>query len=711
MFIKSTLASVNLFKVPIRLKIKEQDFFSSKIGEVLSIAIYAYLLYSLSTSDVFYKDSPKVISQDLENSKSGWYNFTETNFFFGIQVSNMYGIGLPVDSTIFSAMAYYYTYGVNYTTGAQTIVSYEAVHLVPCKNTSVGIIFPTLISTYPNALCLPHLRFQIGGAIGEVSMKALEVALLMCNNATSNNTCKTQSTIDSYFLSKKIAYMVWDNLFATNDYKKPVIPKINTQFFNLDSKISKKQRLNIQKVSISSDDGFVTSSASYIESWKIGDIINDFDLNSQVNLFDITFYSTTKATHVIRSYMKIQEALSNLGGIVNILIFAGLIFLKFIPFNGFDVYLSNHLFSFRNFKGDKSDKKQKKLDVIKINVDNDQRVSVPMTETERFKLTATSQRHGDNLISQKHDPDLLVSSNRNDLDIITEPQTVSKIRKDDIYEGKSSSPMRKEEKSSPTRKEAISSIIKKDEMSSPIKSIELQEIHTKLNPCLGDEHRNSEGYIHSFDNEENDKQEPAKTDRNENDIKKSFKRKVTNIEENSSPRIKTKSFTRSMTRKNTREKTLAENFKNYSKIKEKSDILKIELKDVLTNKNGFVRKMKALKMATSKIKHDLDITNIMQKFQEIDKLKLILFNKEQLMLFNLIAKPEIFLDIDAETASENTPGIVISQNLKNLNERSDQNFMELVLYYNRIKKKEGENDLEGRLIKLIDNDMKQYFEV
>ena len=55
------------------------------------------------------------------------------------------------------------------------------------------------------------------------------------------------------------------------------------------------------------------------------------------------------------------------------------------------------------------------------------------------------------------------------------------------------------------------------------------------------------------------------------------------------------------------------------------------------------------------------------------------------MLFNLIAKPEIL--VDEENGSEKDPGIMISQNLKKLNERSDQNFMELMLYYNRIKKK------------------------
>ena len=146
---------------------------------------------------------------------------------------------------------------------------------------------------------------------------------MICTNSTSNdNSCKSQATINEYFISKKIAFMISDNSFLANNYKNPVVPKITTQFFNLDYQISKKQRINIQKVSFSSEDGYVTSAATVIDTWKVGEITNDFDLNSQVNLFDITIYSTTTETQIIRSYMTIQDALSGLGGIVNVLILA-----------------------------------------------------------------------------------------------------------------------------------------------------------------------------------------------------------------------------------------------------------------------------------------------------------------------------------------------------------------------------------------------------
>ena len=79
------------------------------------------------------------------------------------------------------------------------------------------------------------------------------------------------------------------------------------------------------------------------------------------------------------------------------------------------------------------------------------------------------------------------------------------------------------------------------------------------------------------------------------------------------------------------------------------------------------------------------------------------------MLFNLIAKPEIFIDEKDHLAT--TPGLEISKNLKNLNEADDKRFLELAVYYNNIKKKKGGDDLDSRLVKLLDSDMKEYFEL
>ena len=75
-------------------------------------------------------------------------------------------------------------------------------------------------------------------------------------------------------------------------------------------------------------------------------------------------------------------------------------------------------------------------------------------------------------------------------------------------------------------------------------------------------------------------------------------------------------------------------------------------------------------------------------------------------LFDLISKPEIFLD---DPGLSNELGMLYTRKITEI-EKNDENLLDIVSYYNKIKKKENDDDMEGRLVKLLDNDMKQYFQ-
>ena len=92
---------------------------------------------------------------------------------------------------------------------------------------------------------------------------------------------------------------------------------------------------------------------------------------------------------------------------------------------------------------------------------------------------------------------------------------------------------------------------------------------------------------------------------------------------------------------------------------------------------------------------------------------MILFNPEQMMLFNLIAKPENLIDNDNDSneLKGHDPGFLISETLKKMEEKSDQNLLKFVVYYNKIKNKVDNNDMDARVLKLVDEDMKKYFSI
>ena len=72
---------------------------------------------------------------------------------------------------------------------------------------------------------------------------------------------------------------------------------------------------------------------------------------------------------------------------------------------------------------------------------------------------------------------------------------------------------------------------------------------------------------------------------------------------------------------------------------------------------------------------DLDISEILKKLHEIEKLKCVIFNEYQLKLFNLIGKP--FLQLEPEDTREIIESDLFSKNNKNNVSNIDQRLFQL----------------------------------
>ena len=80
-------------------------------------------------------------------------------------------------------------------------------------------------------------------------------------------------------------------------------------------------------------------------------------------------------------------------------------------------------------------------------------------------------------------------------------------------------------------------------------------------------------------------------------------------------------------------------------------------------------KYKLLKKAEQVLVKELDIIRLLQKLHEIEKLKLLLLNEDQLVLFNSISKP--FFEIDDDRFDANSHAFVMTKLIKNYKEKND----------------------------------------
>lgn len=102
-------------------------------------------------------------------------------------------------------------------------------------------------------------------------------------------------------------------------------------------------------------------------------------------------------------------------------------------------------------------------------------------------------------------------------------------------------------------------------------------------------------------------------------------------------------------------------------------------------------------------KKEIDVVNIIQKLQNVDKLKIILLTDDQSKFFNLIEKPFIYLNKNEVFKRESQVSSNVRLTMKINNSKEGLNIVNFQNYYSKVKKEgENANEVDKRLIKLID---------
>lgn len=101
--------------------------------------------------------------------------------------------------------------------------------------------------------------------------------------------------------------------------------------------------------------------------------------------------------------------------------------------------------------------------------------------------------------------------------------------------------------------------------------------------------------------------------------------------------------------------------------------------------------------------NEIDITYILKKIQEIEKLKLIILNSKQLSLFNLLAKPMIYIN---KNTTLDQGGFTISEIISStVNEKS---LKSAIAYYESQRNNKNLNLIDNNLFKMIDENLNQF---
>ena len=571
---------------------------SSGIGILVSFCIYALMIFSVLENDIFEKKSPIVVSQSLKTPEARKIQFDE-NWLIAFSV-NDYSKKAYNDPSIFN-IKFQYRYNA-------THFEYKDLHICSLEDVAFNTtIFDTL--NLNNFYCLKNKSFILDGSFEETHVSYISVSLFLCNNSTSNGTCKSQEQIDDFFNGwsdfKFFGVHYHNSQIDFSDYDNPFKQVYKTDYQLVDTSIKKRFNIYLKTAEVLTDDALIFSSEKVSSDIMFDSKEFDFQMRSDKAqpVFQMLFFASKELVKCTRRYKKLPDILGSVAGTMQfIMIFCKLI-TKLVIYVSTLNYITNKLYYFPDMSNQRGEKKEKKK-LININTINNLNSIIKRTSIMKNK---------------KMEPSLEIK----DLQL---KNMVSNFKE-------------------PTNEE------KKNSADNFFKNLKQDSFVL--------EHFSEENQI-PIDLEKNLKTDdiPFKESK-----KIDIKNQALSIEEIKITKLK----------KKPKKKT---NLFYFLKKKKVNDSL-IQKKNVKNNFNmswfeyliffftkSFFKNTpkKQIILETEKaFMNDMDIVNIVTKLHDLEKLKVLLLNEDQLVLFKYLSKPIITADDENNKQNEiNFPHIKMS---------------------------------------------------
>ena len=551
----SCLYLVDIFQTPISFTFAQRKKRPTMFGVFCSLFMIIFLIINFSQSDIFRKKSPYVMSQTITYPQTKPIFFDDKHLLY-VSLADAASKNY-IDPRIFTVT--FDIYHISVTSNAEFVVlDKRSEVLKPCTVDDVYWDHSVYVNLgMKNALCLQNKTYMLRGFWDESEVYYAKAQLYLCNNATSNNTCKTPAEINQFFATPRFFTTKFHGVtLQMNDFENPFKTKFESVYQLIDLMFMKRINIFFKNSELTTDDGWFFS-AKYSQSAMLKDTLN-YDSMSRAStdpVFQLIYYASHDTLESSRRYQSLSEALASISGVGNFL------FLFFYFFISIQTYIQtmnitlNSLYYFPNCERRKKDKI----------------IMKSTTEDRQLVLIKTTNE----LVKEVIQPSEINSKDQFMVDI--------------------------------SKHETNNKTNTIDEIKQPEKKI--------LNDSFVLQH---------FSEEKIERPPLPKDGFSESDsvIKESVKKIGSSGETKTHP--------------------LNVRYCEY---------IFYAIKAICPCKKRRSKKDKLYRKADKIMIHELDVISILQRLHEIEKLKLTLLNKDQLMIFNSITKPLIFVDDEDKSLS------------------------------------------------------------
>lgn len=644
------LGNLDLFKKPLFLRVARQEMVSTNFGLFLSLVIYGCLAYSFSQSDFFLHQSPTIIIETKEAISAPAILYKDRPFAFAVR--DDMGRAVKNDPQYFSLEFRIMTVVIG-PHGPELSFEYKTFHKCNGSDTSD----PNELALLADSYCFDNSTILLQGSFGDPFTSLLQINIYQCQNTTQNNfSCKPPDAIQDYFNMKSITINLHNTILQLKNYEVPSIETLSTLQYKCEVRLNRLITIKMQKAIIITDEGGILGSSVTTQDrfmFEKDNIEIGYPMSSFQPIFTVMFFSSNNVINAGRTYQTLIQAFALLGGLFSILIIFGSILSKVDSAVYLTTLLVNFLYAFQ----------QQQLEDIKKGSAKD----IPINPNIPEKTEEREQRK--KFVMELAEVESPETGHMNSQKI----QTTEAMTKREPKAEPSKGAFKVEEKVVQDEIIMLSSVGFEDskiDKSSRIPDLMVKSKNINFRDSV------------PFSNKESPVVSPTS--------KKSFFRKITFGSRQKDEGNKSLEEFLTITDKN---QEIKFNIFDFFKLMGK----KLISRALTLNEKLFVR-------AQDVFENEIDIVKILQRIQDIDKLKHLLLNEHQLMLFDVLEKPVIFAD-DNETRRSSS--MVTSQRKESVSDVNTK-MRKAFDYYMELEKKEKREDIDNKLFQMIDKRFKTY---
>jgi len=403
--IKSSLLFLDMLSKSPSLKVNKKDSYKTYFGGIISIIIIILTIASIGYfgNDLISKKDPIAIVSAFEYDDIS-INISPNEYYLLLAIEDSNFVYYN-DPTIFTFRAYHQTILLD--NNGKTDIITNDFDIKPCIDYFQN---ETLKEGLNKEIffCLKPDQFKTEGYWGHKINSFTGIYLEKCVNSTENNNhCKSELDIDSKINGGVLSMYSMNSNLNLKSFEDPVILDYDNIFYSLNSEFTFTLFIQLRNLEIITDHGFILEEISDIKKFymdkphllyygKRGNIISD-----------IVIQNKPMGQKINRTYIKFQDFLTKMGGLIKALIVLGAFIVKFtsnaefynnyiynitkkkvlsensnISQNQLNSYISN------NFLNTKTNTKQTKAQ-IKINLNNSTNLANLMKYKNGFSFKNT----------------------------------------------------------------------------------------------------------------------------------------------------------------------------------------------------------------------------------------------------------------------------------------------------------------------------------